>query len=145
MVIKFPDENSQPIKHSPHIAGHEFIVMHMHTHFSLAIVSVPTYNVINKISRKMTALSLCLWAELWIIHSQIKAPLQHCSLFDAFTLGFVFVFFAINAQISVALDDVVFLVTLLWKKNIGTLCLVQSGVIRWIRKMILLKKNSTIN
>lgn len=60
MVIKFPDENSQPIKHSPHIAGHEFIVMHMHTHFSLAIVSVPTYNVINKISRKMTALSLCL-------------------------------------------------------------------------------------
>lgn len=60
MVIKFPDENSQPIKHSPHIAGHEFIVMHMHTHFSLAIVSVPTHNVINKISRKMTALSLCL-------------------------------------------------------------------------------------
>lgn len=58
MVIKFPDENSQPIKHSPHIAGHEFIVMHMHTHFSLAIVSVPTHKVINKISRKMTALSL---------------------------------------------------------------------------------------
>lgn len=52
MVIKFPDENSQPIKHSPHIAGHEFIVMHMHTHFSLAIVSVPTHNVINNSAGK---------------------------------------------------------------------------------------------
>lgn len=143
MVIKFPDENSQPIKHSPHIAGHEFIVMHMHTHFSLAIVSVPTHNVINKISRKMTALSLS--RALNYTQSNKGPPFKHSSLFDAFTLGFVFVFFAINAQVSVALDDVVFLVTLLWKKNIGTLCLVQSGVICWIRKMILLKKSSTIN